>query len=99
MTYSGDAGVALTADDTDELARAARDGDRDALEVLLTAVRPRVLNICRGVLPYSGDAEDACQEALLNVATKIGGVGRPRAASPRGCTSSRSTARARPTAG
>ena len=38
-----------------------------------------MLNICRGVLPYSGDAEDACQEAMLNVATKIhtwGGRGR-----------------------
>ena len=33
---------------------------------------PACLNVCRGVLPYSGDAEDACQEALLNVATKIG---------------------------
>ena len=72
MTYSGDAGVALTADETDELARAARDGDREALESLLAAVRPRVLNICRGVLPYSSDAEDACQDAMLNVATKIG---------------------------
>ena len=72
MTESGDHGAGLTPDDIDDLARDARDGDRDALETLLTAVRPRVLNICRGVLPYSGDAEDACQEALLNIATKIG---------------------------
>jgi RNA polymerase sigma-70 factor (ECF subfamily) len=79
VTESGDHGAALTPDDIDELARDARDGDRDALESLLGAVRPRVLNICRGVLPYSGDAEDACQEAMLNVATKIqswGGRGR-----------------------
>ncbi|QIK75064.1 RNA polymerase sigma factor [Nocardioides piscis] len=62
----------MSPDDIDDLARRARDGDRDALEGLLGAVRPRALNICRGVLPYSGDAEDACQEALLNVATKIG---------------------------
>ena len=62
-------------DDIDELARRAKAGDRDALEALLTAVRPRTLAICRGVLPYSSDAEDACQEALLNVATKIGGWG------------------------
>jgi len=61
----------LTPDETDELAHRARDGDRDALEALLSAVRPRTLNICRGVLPHSSDAEDACQEALLNVATKI----------------------------
>ena len=62
-------------DDIDELARRAKAGDRDALEALLTAVRPRTLAICRGVLPYSSDAEDACQEALLNVATRIGGWG------------------------
>ncbi len=58
-------------DDIDELARLARAGDRDALESLLTAVRPRTLSICRGVLPYTPDAEDACQEALLSVATKV----------------------------
>jgi RNA polymerase sigma-70 factor (ECF subfamily) len=60
-------------DDIDDLARRARAGDRDALESLLAAVRPRTLAICRGVLPYTPDAEDACQEALINVATKIGG--------------------------
>ena len=65
----------LTPDATDDLARRDRDGDRDALEALLTAVRPRALNICRGVLPYTPDAEDACQEALLNIATKIGSWG------------------------
>ena len=66
---------ARTPDEIDELARRAQDGDRDALELLLTAVRPRVLNICRGVLPYSGEAEDACQEALINIANKIGSWG------------------------
>jgi len=59
-------------DEIDDLARRAQDGDRDALEVLLGEVRPRTLAVCRGVLPYSGDAEDACQEALINVASKIG---------------------------
>jgi RNA polymerase sigma-70 factor (ECF subfamily) len=63
---------ALTPDDIDALAHRAQGGDRDALEGLLGAVRPRTLNICRGVLPYSSDAEDACQEALLNIARKIG---------------------------
>ena len=67
------------ADDIDDLARRAQDGDRIALEDLLTAVRPRTLRICRGVLPHEPDAEDACQEALLNVARKLpswGGRGR-----------------------
>jgi RNA polymerase sigma-70 factor (ECF subfamily) len=66
---------ASTPDDIDDLARRAQAGDRDAMELLLAAVRPRTLNVCRGVLPYTPDAEDACQEALLNVATKIGGWG------------------------
>jgi RNA polymerase sigma-70 factor (ECF subfamily) len=61
-----------TADEIDELARPAQAGDRDAMELLLGAVRPRTLNVCRGVLPYTPDAEDACQEALINVANKIG---------------------------
>lgn len=61
-----------TPDEIDELARRAQDGDRNALEDLLGAVRPRALNVCRGVLPYSADAEDACQDALINIANKIG---------------------------
>jgi RNA polymerase sigma-70 factor, ECF subfamily len=65
----------LTADDVDDLARRAQEGDRDALESLLAAVRPRCLNVCRGVLPYTPDAEDACQEALINIANKIGSWG------------------------
>lgn len=64
-----------TPDEIDELARQARDGDRDALEALLTQIRPRALNVCRGVLPHTPDAEDACQEALINIAGKIGSWG------------------------
>ena len=41
-------------------------GDRDALEVLLREVRPRALSVCRGVLPYTPDAEDACQKTLIH---------------------------------
>jgi RNA polymerase sigma-70 factor (ECF subfamily) len=63
---------AATPDEIDDLARRAQDGDRDAMEVLLATIRPRTLNVCRGVLPYSSDAEDACQEALIKVAEKIG---------------------------
>ena len=63
---------ALNADEIDDLARRAQDGDRDALEALLAAIRPRALNVCRGVLPHLPDAEDACQEALIKVAQKIG---------------------------
>ena len=67
MTSTG-----LSPDDVDDLARRAQDGDADALELLLGAVRPRALAACRSVLPHLADAEDACQEALLNVSRKIG---------------------------
>ena len=66
---------ATTPDEIDDLARRAQQGDRDALEALLTAVRPRCLNVCRGVLPYTPDAEDACQEALINLSQKLGSWG------------------------
>lgn len=69
---TGPTGEPLTPDDLDELAHRARGGDADALERVLAAIRPRILNVCRGVLPYTPDAEDACQEALLSIATKIG---------------------------
>lgn len=69
--YSGEA----TPDEIDDLARRAQAGDAGALDAVLTAIRPRTLNVCRGVLPYTPDAEDACQEALLNIATKIGSWG------------------------
>jgi RNA polymerase sigma-70 factor (ECF subfamily) len=61
--------------EVDDLAHRAQAGDRDALEELLATVRPRVLNVCRGVLPYSPDAEDACQEALINISGRIGSWG------------------------
>lgn len=70
-----DTAEALTPDDIDELARRAQTGDRDALDDLLGAIRPRALSVCRGVLPYTPDAEDACQEALINIANKIGSWG------------------------
>ena len=66
---------ALSPDELDDLARRAQAGDRDALEVLLAAIRPRALRVCRGVLPHLADAEDACQEALINIAGKIGSWG------------------------
>jgi RNA polymerase sigma-70 factor, ECF subfamily len=77
MTESsgGTSAGGLTPEEIDELARRAQDGEREALEQLLGAIRTRTLNVCRGVLPYNPDAEDACQEALLNIATKIGSWG------------------------
>ena len=65
--------------DVEELAARAGAGDAAALDALLAAIRPDVLRRCARILPYRGDAEDACQEALLAVARGIGGfAGRSR---------------------
>jgi len=65
--------------DLDELARLAAAGDRDALDQLLAEVQPRVRRICGRMLLFPEDAEEAAQDALLLVATKIGGFeGRSR---------------------
>jgi len=58
-------------DDLDPLVRRARTGDRAAMEDLITALRPRVLRRCQKFLPYSGDAEEAAQDALVAIATKL----------------------------
>ena len=69
----------LTPDELDALALRAAAGDRDALEELLAAVQPRVRRICGRMLLFPEDAEEAAQDALLLVATRIGSfAGRSR---------------------
>lgn len=57
----------------EELATRAAAGDRAALEELLAEIQPRVRRICGRMLIHPEDAEEATQDALLLVATKIGG--------------------------
>jgi RNA polymerase sigma-70 factor (ECF subfamily) len=57
--------------DLEALARRAADGDKDALDTLLAEVQPRVRRICGRMLLYPQDAEEACQDALMLVATRI----------------------------
>lgn len=54
-----------------ELVARAQAGNADAMEDLLAHLRPLVLRRCSKFLPYSGDAEEAAQEALLVVAQKL----------------------------
>lgn len=53
------------------LVERARSGDRAALETLLGQVRPLVVRRCRRILPHPQDAEEATQDALLAIATKL----------------------------
>jgi RNA polymerase sigma factor (sigma-70 family) len=53
------------------LARRAAAGDAGALDELLALIRPPVLRRCARLLPCFQDAEEACQDALLQVALTI----------------------------
>jgi RNA polymerase sigma-70 factor (ECF subfamily) len=57
--------------DLESLALAARDGDAAAMEQLLARIQPQVMRLCSRMLPHQQDAEEACQDALLRVATKL----------------------------
>ena len=61
------------AEDVELLARGAAAGDPESLERLLAAIQPRVQRICGRMLIHPEDAEEAAQDAMLLVATKIGG--------------------------
>ncbi|RKN31559.1 RNA polymerase sigma factor [Micromonospora musae] len=56
---------------TEELARLAVTGDGAALDALLARISPHVLRQCARILPCRQDAEEACQDALLQVARRI----------------------------
>ena len=58
--------------DLDDLVARAQGGDVHAMEDLLGALRPTVLRRCSRFLPYNGDAEEATQEAMLTIATRLG---------------------------
>ena len=63
------------------LARRVTGGDRDALDPLLRELRPVVVRTTRLIVGAgSPAAEDAAQEALLDVARGIGSLREPRAA-------------------
>src|SRR5919197_5884285 len=57
---------------TEDLALRAAKGDQAALNDLLRAIESDVLRQCARFLPCRQDAEEACQDALLQVARNIG---------------------------
>jgi RNA polymerase sigma-70 factor, ECF subfamily len=57
--------------DLDDLAARAAAGDQEALHTLLVEIQPRVRRICGRMLLYPEDAEEAAQDALLLVSTRI----------------------------
>jgi RNA polymerase sigma-70 factor, ECF subfamily len=59
-------------EELEPLAARAVSGDEGALDELLVRIRPEVLRRCARFLPCREDAEEACQDTLMTVATKIG---------------------------
>ena len=60
-----------------ELVRAAQDGDRDAFDLLLTAVIDHLYRIARLILRDYDSAEDAVQEALVHCWRDLPGLHDP----------------------
>lgn len=54
-----------------DLVRSAQAGDLRALDDVLWRIRPLVMRRCARILPHLQDAEEAAQDALLAVSTKI----------------------------
>jgi RNA polymerase sigma-70 factor (ECF subfamily) len=50
----------------------AREGDRDALDALLGAVRPRLLAVALRMMRDRDDAEDVVQDAMMKVCRHLG---------------------------
>lgn len=61
----------MDAADWDDFVARARANQPHAMDDLLAAARPLVLRRCAKFLPYRQDAEEAAQEALLSIATRL----------------------------
>lgn len=60
-----------TSSSDEELARCARDGDRDALETLLRRHYDSLRAVCHRIVIDSGNADDAMQNAAISIARGI----------------------------
>ena len=56
----------------DELARRAADGDRDALSALVRELQHPMYRLALRFLGDPDDAQDACQEILIRIVTRLG---------------------------
>lgn len=64
--------AAATAWPGEQLVRAAQDGDADAVRTLVTGSYPHVLRFAKTLCATPQDAEDAAQEALIILYSRIG---------------------------
>ena len=59
-------------DSLEELARRASDGDRDALSELVREIQHPLYRLALRFLGDPDDAQDACQEVLIRIVTRLG---------------------------
>jgi RNA polymerase sigma-70 factor (ECF subfamily) len=71
IARAGEGGVLAHDGQTEQLASRAASGDTVALDALLVKIQPDVLRQCARYLDNWHDAEEACQDALLQIARKI----------------------------
>lgn len=55
----------------DQLVEQAREGDKEAIEAVARAIQDRIYNLALRMLWHPSDAEDATQEILLKVSTRL----------------------------
>src|SRR6266704_697374 len=55
----------------DHLVQQAREGDEEAVEAVVRAIQDRIYNLALRMLWHPSDAEDATQEILLKVITRL----------------------------
>lgn len=58
-------------DDLSELVVRAQATEPGAMDELLREIQPLVMRRCAKLLPFRADAEEAAQDALVNIATKL----------------------------
>ena len=61
----------MTTASLESLAACAKEGDREALEALVATIRHDIYNLAVRMLWHPADAEDATQEILLRIVTKL----------------------------
>jgi len=82
----------------DELARRAAEGDREALSALVRDLQHPMYRLALLFLGHPDDAQDACQEILVRIVTRLG-PSRADPSSPPGPTRSQCAACSAPANG
>jgi RNA polymerase sigma factor (sigma-70 family) len=62
----------LSRQSLEELVAQAKEGDKNALEIIISRIQNQIYHLAVQMLWHPADAEDACQEILIKVITHLG---------------------------